>query len=192
MGHLAVTAIGRDRPGIVAALTGVLVAHRVSIADSQMGLLGGRFSMILVVEPPEAVDPDLLLEDLRRIADDLELDVIQLHQVSDPETGETEDPTHLLTVYGIDHPGIVHAVTTELARRRVSITDLSTRRVEEEGEDPLYAMMLEVAVPGELGDDDVADALDRVAREQDLDVVVRRLGAEADGGDPGEPGDLDA
>lgn len=181
MGQLAVTAIGRDRPGIVSALTGVLVAHRVSIADSQMGLLGGRFSMILVVDPPADVDVGLLLEDLQRIADDLSLDVIQLHPVGDPADGDAEDPTHLLTVYGVDHPGIVHAVTTELARRRVSITDLSTRRVEEDGEDPLYAMMLEVAVPEDLGDADVAAALDRVAREQDLDVVVRPLGVEDDG-----------
>lgn len=180
MGQLAVTAIGQDRPGIVAALTGVLVAHQVSIADSQMGLLGGRFSMILLVEPPDGVDQGLLLEDLRRIADDLGLDVIQLHQVADAQTPETEDPTHLLTVYGVDHPGIVHAVTTELARRHVSITDLSTRRVEEDGEHPLYAMMLEVAVPDGLADGDVASALDRVAREQDLDVVVRRLGADDD------------
>ena len=179
MGQLAVTAIGRDRPGIVAALTGVLVAHQVSIADSQMGLLGGRFSMILVVEPPESVDARLLLEDLQRIADDLDLDVIQLHEVSDPGAA-VEDPTHLLTVYGVDHPGIVHAVSMELARRRVSITDLSTRRVEEDGEQPLYAMMLEVAVPEEMGDGEVASSLERVAREQDLDVVVRRLGVEDD------------
>lgn len=178
MGQLAVTAIGRDRPGIVAALTGVLVAHQVSIADSQMGLLGGRFSAILVVEPPDSLDPTLLLEDLRRIADDVGLDVIQLHPVGEPSQPAAGEPTHLLTVYGVDHPGIVHAVTTELARCRVSITDLSTRRVEEDGEHPLYAMMLEVAVPGDLADGDVTSALDRVAREQDLDVVVRRLDAE--------------
>ncbi len=176
MGQLAVTAIGRDRPGIVAAITGVLVAHRITIADSQMGLLGGRFSMMLVVEPTDGVDQDLLLEDLQRIADDLGLDVIQLHEITEPEDSDTDDPTHLLTVYGVDHPGIVHAVSTELARRRVSITDLSTRRVEEEGAAPLYAMMLEVAVPAGMTDDDVAAALDRVAGEQDLDVVVRRIG----------------
>ncbi|WP_205696406.1 glycine cleavage system protein R [Conexibacter sp. SYSU D00693] len=179
MRPLAVTAIGRDRPGIVAALTGVLVAHRVNLADSQMGLLGGRFSMLLVVEPPPEADLALLQEDLGRIADDLGLDVVAVHEVGEGAE-DPADPTHLLTVYGVDHPGIVHAVTTELSRRDVSITDLSTRRVEDGDEDPLYAMMLEVATPPSMSDDDVAAALERVAREQDLDVVVRRLGVEDD------------
>lgn len=180
MGHLAVTAIGRDRPGIVAALTGVLVAHDVSIADSQMGLLGGRFSMVLIADPPADLDPALLRDDLRRIAEDLGLDVIELHRLADlPEPGPV-DPTHLLTVYGVDHPGIVHAVTTQLARHRVTITDLSTRRVEEDDADPLYAMMLEISAPQDMDDREVADVLDHVAREQDLDVVVRRIGLDDD------------
>ena len=37
MRHLAVSALGRDRPGIVAAVTGTLLAHSVNIEDSQSG-----------------------------------------------------------------------------------------------------------------------------------------------------------
>ena len=52
--RLAVTAIGADRPGIVAAVTGVLTDHGGNIEDSTMSILGGHFAMMLVVAEADA------------------------------------------------------------------------------------------------------------------------------------------
>ena len=41
--NLALTAVGRDRPGIVAGLTGVLVESGGNVDDSQMSILHGQF-----------------------------------------------------------------------------------------------------------------------------------------------------
>jgi glycine cleavage system transcriptional repressor len=49
MRHFAVTAIGADRPGIVAAVSNVLLDHEGNIEDSQMTILCGRFTMMLIV-----------------------------------------------------------------------------------------------------------------------------------------------
>src|SRR5258708_19915436 len=43
------TAIGRDRPGIVARIARVLLDHGLNIEDSQMRILGGRFALILLL-----------------------------------------------------------------------------------------------------------------------------------------------
>src|SRR4051812_49909019 len=43
------TAIGRDRPGIVARIAKVLLEHGLNIEDSQMRILGGRFAMMLLL-----------------------------------------------------------------------------------------------------------------------------------------------
>src|SRR4051812_24767850 len=43
------TAIGRDRPGIVARIARVLLQHGLNIEDSQMRILGGRFAMMLLL-----------------------------------------------------------------------------------------------------------------------------------------------
>ena len=51
----------------------------------------------------------------------------------------------MVTVYGVDHPGIVHAAATALAGRSVDITDLNTRLLEDDDGDPLYVLMMEVA-----------------------------------------------
>ena len=173
--QIAVSAVGRDRPGIVAAVTGVLVAHGANLADSQMGILSGRFTMTLIVDAPEELDVDLLVADLERIGDDLGLDAIFAHEVGDADEDEAASPTRMVTVYGVDHPGIVHAVALELASRGVNITDLNTRRIEEEDGEPLYAMMLEVAPPPGTDDSELEGALRRVAGEQHLEVSVREL-----------------
>jgi glycine cleavage system transcriptional repressor len=172
--QLAVSAIGRDRPGIVAAVTGVLVEHGANLADSQMGILSGRFTMTLIVHAPDGLEEDRLRSDLERAAAGLGLDAIFVHEVG--EAGEEDvAPSLIVTLYGVDHPGIVHAVARELGQRHVNITDLNTRRIEEAGEEPLYAMMLEVAPPPAMDRSELEAALRRVAGEQDLEVSVREI-----------------
>ena len=56
MPHFALSAIGRDRPGIVAAVTGVLLGHGANLEDSQMTILRGHFTMTLVVALPNGAD----------------------------------------------------------------------------------------------------------------------------------------
>jgi glycine cleavage system transcriptional repressor len=172
--QLVVSAVGRDRPGIAAAVTGVLVEHGANLADAQMGILSGHFAMTLIVDAPAALDPAELRADLDRVAAELGLDAIFVNEVA-PAAAEAAVPSLIVTVYGADHPGIVHAVTRELADRGVNITDLNTHRIEEGGGEALYAMMLEVALPPGTDRGDLEAALVRVAREQRLELSVREL-----------------
>lgn len=174
MGQLAVSVLGRDRPGIVAAITGALVAHRLNIADSQMGILSGRFAAMLVVEAPGDVDVDSVAGDLRHVAEDLGMDAVHVEPVAAAEDRDPH-PTHIVTVYGVDHPGIVHAVARELAVRGVNITDLNTRRILDADDEPLYAMLLEVVVPEEVQERELLGALEGVGERQHVEVTVRAL-----------------
>ncbi len=65
----------------------------------------------------------------------------------------------MVTVYGVDHPGIVHAAATALAGRSVDITDLNTRLLEDDDGDPLYVLMMEVALPPGLTPDELEQEL---------------------------------
>lgn len=174
---IAVSALGADRPGIVAAITRVLVAHRLNIADAQCGILSGRFSMMLIVEAPDELDRGVLMRDLERAGGDVGLDAIHAHDVTDSDE-RAPVPTHMVTVYGVDHPGIVHAVAATFAERAIGITDLNTRRVTGDGGEPLYVMMLEVAAP-ELGEAELAGLLAGVAERQDVEVTVREIDDDA-------------
>jgi glycine cleavage system transcriptional repressor len=172
MRHFAVSAVGRDKPGIVAAVSEALLAHDANIEDSQMAILRGHFAMMLIVAAPPAVDPALLARDLDATADRLGLDTISINEISEAEDIVELEPSHLVSVYGADHPGIVHAVSSALAGLGVTITDLETRLA---GEGALYAMQLEVALPAGTDPDVVRRALAAVAGAQQVEVSFRPL-----------------
>ena len=173
MAHLALSAIGQDRPGIVAAVTRVLLEHGANLEDSQMTILGGHFTMTLILSLPDPADSDQLDQDLQRIGAELGLDAVSLKAVDAVGAGGAE-ASHVVTVYGSDHPGIVCATAEALARSGFNITDLNTRLVGDADGDPLYALMLEVAVPPGRGDE-LADSMEAVGDERDLEVSVREL-----------------
>src|SRR6266542_2052675 len=54
--HVAVTAVGADRPGIAAAVVKVLYEHGGNVEDSRMAILGGHFAMMLIVALPEGAE----------------------------------------------------------------------------------------------------------------------------------------
>jgi glycine cleavage system transcriptional repressor len=166
----ALTAVGRDRPGIVAAVTEVLLEHGANIEDSRMALLRGHFAMALIVSVPDAADVSALREGLDAVAERLELEAIALAPV-EQLAGEEADATHLVTVYGADHPGIVHGIATALAAAGVNILDLSTRLAGGPGEE-IYAMLMEVHAPAGT---DVDALLVEVAARLAVEVSVRRL-----------------
>jgi glycine cleavage system transcriptional repressor len=175
----ALSAIGRDQPGIVAAVSQALLAHSVNIEDSQMTILRGHFTMMLVVAVPGDADLAALRADLDDVRGRLGLDALTLGELEGGDPAEEPVPSHILTVYGADHPGIVHAATAALAERGVDITDLNTKLVGEGAEPPLYALMMEIAPPEGLDTAELQAALERVAAEQGVEVTLRPLEQDA-------------
>ena len=84
-----------------------------------------------------------------------------------------------MSVYGADHPGIVHAVAGILAARGVSITDLETRLAGGAGSEPVYAMLLEVAVPADADAGQIERDLAETARGQHVELSFRPLELDA-------------
>jgi len=174
MGLLTVSAIGADRPGIVAAVTAVLVELGCNLEDTSMTILRGHFTMTMVVSSP-ATKANLEAA-LATVGEELGLviDVRPLDAAADVGDGGDE---YVVAVHGADHPGIVHAVAALLARHEVNITDLTTRLVGE-GVGALYVMTLDVEVPAAVRPDDLDAELRRTATE--LGVTATLHAADAD------------
>jgi len=167
MNHFAVTAVGADRPGIVAAVTGVLAEQGCNLEDSSMTILRGQFAMMLVVAAPMGVDTADLQVALAEPAADLGL-VVAVRPTTEPST-RVDAPgvtSWTVSVHGADHPGIVHGVASLLAAAAVNIVDLTTR-VTGTAEDPVYAMILQVTLPA---------AVDPQYLERGLEVAAGELG----------------
>jgi len=162
MGLLAVTVIGRDGPGIIAAVTEVLAELGGNLEDSSMTLLHGRFAMTLVVAVDHSADD--VAGALAPVADPRGLFVSVADIPTDTEPVFTGNQ-YVLHVHGGDRPGIVSALTHVVAEHRGNITDLTTRLTGD-----LYVAVAEVELPSDVDGDVVARKLDEAAR---------RLGVEA-------------
>lgn len=176
MAHFAVSAVGRDRPGIVAAITAALLELDGNVEDSRMTILRGQFAVMLIVSLPSEDGGAELERRLAPVRERLGLDALAVSAVGEGAEADAS-PGHVITVYGADHPGIVHAVSAALAERGVNITDLQTK-LAGSGAGPLYVMMLEVEL-GEVDPAALERALAKVGESADVEVSVRELDSEA-------------
>ena len=168
-GPIAVTVIGTDRPGIVAGVTRALYEAGCNLEDVTSTILRGHFSMVMVVRGPDGVDAAQLEEALAPAARSLDL-VVAARPVE--ETTATSDPsTHVVSVYGADHPGIVYRIADALAGLGANVTDLTSRLIGSPDE-PVYALMLEISAPSP---DDVASALEELRGAIGVEVSIHPI-----------------
>jgi glycine cleavage system transcriptional repressor len=160
MPTLAVSAVGLDRPGIIAGVAERLAAHGANVTDSRMAILRGHFALTLIVEGAER---DALAADLAAL-DTLETWAVE--EVAEAGDAPRSEPNAVVSVHGADHPGIVAAVTRALAGADVNVCDLQTRLA-----GALYVMIMDVAVPPEAHDLD--ERLQAVAAEQAVTITLR-------------------
>lgn len=170
--HVSVTAIGADRPGIVAAVTKVLFDHSCNLEDSRMANLGGHFAMMLVVDPA-GTDAATLEAALAEAADEYGL-TIAVRPIADLEVHSSQGEPHVLSVYGADRPGIVHEVSQALAESKVNIVDLRTHVTS--GAPPVYIMLMDLEVPGD--PTALEQRLKELAADRGIDVTLRPADAD--------------
>jgi glycine cleavage system transcriptional repressor len=170
MGHFAVSAVGADQPGIVAAVTGVLVGTGCNIEDSSMSILRGHFAMMLVVAGPDDLDAARLEQALGDPARDLDL-VLAVRAIDDDVPTSPEGDQWTVSVYGADRPGIVHEVTKLLAEAGVNVTDVTTRVIGD-ADRPVYAMLLDATLPPTIEGSEVGRRLDELGRTLGVECAM--------------------
>src|SRR6476661_4290846 len=116
----AVTAVGPDGPGEVAALAEALAGLGANLEDASMTRLRGHFAMTLVA----AVDADLVEVEAAlapvSAASGLHLSVWSVDDDAPPPSGGTP---WRVTLHGADRPGLVANTARALAESGANITD---------------------------------------------------------------------
>ena len=170
-----VTAFGADRPGMVAAVTGVLMERGGNLEDSAMTILGGHFAMMLIVEVGDEQTATDLERALTAPAAQLGLTVAVRPTADAGRDEPVEGSGWSVSVHGADHPGIVHRVAKLLADRGANIVDLSTRvvAVAGDGSPPAYVLRLSVVVPPTTDAESLGSELVALADELQVEVRLR-------------------
>jgi glycine cleavage system regulatory protein len=165
---LVLTLLGRDRPGIVELVAGVVAAHGGNWLESRMTRLAGHFAGILRAEVPT----ERLAEVMSALA------ALETHGLKVTATGAAAPPavgaerTMSLELVGLDRPGIVREISQLLAASGVNVEELTTNRKSA----PMSAEMLfearaHVRVPAATDLGALRAGLERLAN--DLVVEIR-------------------
>jgi len=119
---IVLTVIADDQPGIIQRVSQVVTEFGGTWTQSSMSSLAGQFAGILLVSVPRN-KTDACVEKLHALKSS-GLHVIA--HVGDKATEEEGTNEYSLELVGNDRPGIVHDITTLLARHHVNVLNLET------------------------------------------------------------------
>ncbi len=164
---------GKDRPGIIASVTGVLYETRCNLEDITMTILESEFAMLVVVS----------YDGKQKLAVDKRLQVLSKKsklvyswtEITGPRIrGEAAKDARLYVVSAIgrDRTGIVYQISRELAAQKLNILDLNSKIL---GQAPksIYAMVLEIAVPKNYKISALEKILARTAKKLKIDLTLK-------------------
>ncbi|MFZ5829370.1 MAG: glycine cleavage system protein R [Planctomycetota bacterium] len=135
--------MSHDHPGIVAAVTSAVEELGGNIDACSQTVLGGYFTLIMIVSVPARIEPAGLAEKVRVAgANGAEFQVLARPALNSDryDAGEPQD-RFVISAFGHDQPGIVRRFSQYLAGKDINIVDLYGDR---SGEDFVLIGQLEV------------------------------------------------
>lgn len=162
----ALSAIGRDRPGIVADLAELIFECDCNLEDSSMTLLGGEFAVLLLLSGQSPDCHQRLSAACKRLEWEKRLTVFfrPLEEEPLPYGANDETRSYELVATGVDKAGIVARVARCLAEQGVNIVHMQTSAQPEPGHGTvIYHMRITLAVPSDVDETTLREQLDRIA-----------------------------
>jgi len=146
--HLAVSAIGSDRTGMVHELTRIINECGGSIAESRMAALGSEFAMLILVSGNWHALARIESE-LARMA---EAGVLSVHMKrTEPRAARADMLPYSVDIVSLDQTGIVAGLSGFFASRSIDIIEVSTRGYPAAHTGaPMFAVQMVINVPGKL------------------------------------------
>jgi len=165
--HIVLTVIGRDRPGLVSAISETIAAAGGNWLDTRMASLAGQFAgMLLVAVAPEKADA--LVAALGK----LEAQGLHLVIEKGDEAGLAGRAARLELV-GLDRPGIIRNISHVLADRNVSIAELESECVKGSfSGDAMFKAKARLTLPDNLDLEDLRQSLEALAHELMVDLSL--------------------
>lgn len=146
--YFVISLLGKDRPGIVHQLSKTVLDCGCNIEDSRMAVLGGEFSLTLMVSGHWGAITRLERQ-LPVLEKNLELTMLTRHTA--PRASAQDRAPYVVDVVAMDHPGIVHDVADFFASREINIEEMSTwiYPAAHTGT-PMFSLNMTVSIPGEV------------------------------------------
>ena len=175
--YYALSAIGKDRPGIVADVAGLIYECGGNLEDSSMTRLGTQFALLILLSG----SGEEMLYRLSTGCKKLEWEKRLTIFLTPVEESENLPPAEArqcyeITTAGLDRMGIVYHVSRLLADREINIVDMHTKATPSpESGTPIFTMKILLQVPGRVSPAGLLEDLNRLGEKLAIDITLRKL-----------------
>lgn len=174
--YFALSAIGKDRPGIVADVAGLIYECGGNLEDSSMTRLGTQFALLILLSG----SGEEMLYRLSRGCKKLEWEkhltifLTPIEEADGLPPGESGDRYELSTA-GLDRMGIVYHVSRLLADFGINIADMQTKATPSpESGTPIFTMRIILQIPARVSPADLLEKLNRLGEKLAIDMALKK------------------
>ncbi|MDR2191722.1 MAG: hypothetical protein LBO62_02420 [Endomicrobium sp.] len=167
--YISLTAIGKDKPGIVGAITKVLTELKCNIEDSTMTILHGQFAMILIICLARDISHKAILSKLKKPAKELGMFLTISETDSFSKKKKNKTNPYIISIYGKDKTGIVYGISSFLAEKKINITDVQTTVSKK-----TYIMIIEADLPKNISAKNFESELNSFAKKLNVSASLNR------------------
>ena len=166
--HLILTATGPDQVGLVEKISEFISERGCNIEDSKMAVFCAEFAIIVLISGESGSLGKMVKE-----SSDLEKQTgltVSIKMPSQQKPSEFFLP-YRLTASCMDHPGVVHHISSVLRSLGVNIEAMETKTYSAPvSGTPLFQLEADLAVPTRTNINQVRERLAELQREQNIDI----------------------
>lgn len=168
--QMIISVMSKDRPGIVAEVTGAIYSLNGDLADLNQSVVCGYFTMILSATFDGKVTREDVTAELLQIntQERFEVSIKELDSETDFTQPETPEETYVMTVLGPNRSGLVHGISQFCYAHRINIIDLSTTL-----RNDIYTMVLQLDLTRASELSEIETDLERYNRDSGLNILLQ-------------------
>jgi len=168
--YLVLSALGKDKPGIVDKLSKTIFDFGCNIADTRMTVLGGEFALLQMVEG-QWNQLAKLEDSIDELSTALDLTIIT-KRTEEREAAGSQLP-YIVDVVSLDNPGIVHHLASFFSSRGINIEDMNTSSyAAPHTGTPMFAVRMTVGIPSNQQISALRDDFMEFCDTMNLDAVL--------------------
>ncbi len=174
--YYALSAIGTDRPGIVADVAGLIYESGGNLEDSSMTVLGNQFALLILLSGSGEEFQFRLSAGCKRLEWEKRLSIFLTPVEESAGLPQAkQNPNYELTTTGMDRMGIVYNVSRLLAEEGINIADMHTNITPlPESGTPVFGMRVELQIPAEVSVPALLEKLNRLSEKLGVEISLKK------------------
>ncbi len=166
--NAVLTAVGPDRIGLVEKISEFIVQHHCNIEDSKMAVFCGEFALILLISGTSSD-----LESTGQASHQLEKLTGLKISIKHSAGRRPVEPSlpYRLTASCMDHPGVVHRLSSVLSNLAINIESMETKTyLAPVSGTPIFKMEAFLSIPAKLNVNALRSRFAEIEREENIDI----------------------